>query len=171
MKTRSNTRFACMLLVAACLPALAAPPTVKTPPAAQPPTLHVTTFRGTTFDLAAQHGKWVLLYLWASWCPPCIKGMPTISSFVKAHPDVTAVGLDIDESNPAEAKRFLSRHTFDFPLAPLDKAHTAKLVGPAGAIPVIWIISPDGTASRALANGLDAHKLDQLMQNAGYRSP
>lgn len=171
MKTLSWIRFTSLLLALSCVPALAAPPVVKSPPMGQPPALHVTTFKGDTFDLAAQHGKWVLLYLWASWCPPCIEGMPTISNFVNAHPDVTAVGLDVDESNPAAAKRFLSRHTFDFPLAPLDKTDTAKFVGPAGAIPVIWVISPDGKASHALAGGLDARRLDQLMQNAGYQSP
>ncbi|HXD37842.1 MAG TPA: TlpA disulfide reductase family protein, partial [Rhodanobacter sp.] len=66
------------------------------------PTLQVTTLQGKTFDLAAQRGKWVIVNFWATWCVPCIKEMPDISRFVAAHPNVRAIGLAYEDSDPAD---------------------------------------------------------------------
>jgi len=47
------------------------------------PQLSVTTIDGKTFDLAQQKGKWVIVNFWATWCSPCVKEMPDISTFVE----------------------------------------------------------------------------------------
>lgn len=61
----------------------------------------------TTFDnqtiifkeiLDKYKGKTVLIDVWASWCPDCIKGMPTVKSLQKEHPEVTFLFLSVDKS-------------------------------------------------------------------------
>lgn len=46
--------------------------------------------------LDAHKGKTVLLYVWAMWCPDCLKGFPELSAFRKANPDVPVVYFSLD---------------------------------------------------------------------------
>lgn len=46
--------------------------------------------------LEASKGKTVLLYIWATWCPDCLKGFPELYAFQKANPDVHVVYFSLD---------------------------------------------------------------------------
>ena len=46
--------------------------------------------------LEANRGKTVLLYVWASWCPDCLKGFPALFELQKANPDVHFLFLSLD---------------------------------------------------------------------------
>lgn len=108
------------------------------------PELHVKTLDGTTFDLSAQRGKWVIVNYWATWCVPCIKEMPDISAFVKAHPDVTAVGLAFEDTPRDEVQAFLKKHAVSYPIAQVDPTEPPKDLGEPRGLPTTWIIGPDG---------------------------
>ena len=161
--------FALALLCAAGM-ALAAPK-VETPEAAQRPEIEVTPFSGPAFHLSAQRGKWVLVYYWASWCPPCTKALPVVSRFVAAHRDVAAIGLAVMQPKAQDAERFASEHDPGFPLAWLDADATQRLTRITGklvGIPFTWLIAPDGTLHRYWYGGFDAAQLEQIMREAGY---
>lgn len=66
---------------------------------------------GSAFDLAAFRGKPVLVNLWASWCAPCIKELPTLQQLEQTHADEG--GLDIiavsqDTAPQGSVEAFLS---------------------------------------------------------------
>ncbi len=46
--------------------------------------------------LDANKGKTILLYIWAAWCPDCLKGFPELHAFQKANPDVHTVYFSLD---------------------------------------------------------------------------
>src|SRR5690606_20301323 len=46
--------------------------------------------------LEAYKGKTVLLYIWAMWCPDCLKGFPGLQAFQKANPDVPVIYFSLD---------------------------------------------------------------------------
>lgn len=83
------TKWCCTLFVALILTAgtafAAATETVKpgefiptTPP--QPaPEISFTTLDGKAVTLADFHGKPIILNLWATWCQPCLKEMPSLA--------------------------------------------------------------------------------------------
>jgi thiol-disulfide isomerase/thioredoxin len=48
---------------------------------------------GGEFDLAAFKGKPVLVNLWASWCAPCIKELPTLQQLEQSHADEGNIGI------------------------------------------------------------------------------
>ncbi|RUL69711.1 TlpA family protein disulfide reductase [Dyella choica] len=135
--------FVSSLLLAASL--LIAPVHAAMP--AQP-SLKVTTLDGKPYDLAAERGHWVIVNFWATWCVPCIKEMPGISEFVKMHPNVHAIGIAYDDTDPSDIRAFLSKHPVDFPVAQvtLDKPLT-DFDEPLG-LPTTWLIAPDGKVAK-----------------------
>jgi thiol-disulfide isomerase/thioredoxin len=135
--------FASRWLLAVCLlaaPAYAAMPTQ--------PSLKVTTLDGKPYDLAAQRGHWVIVNFWATWCVPCIKELPEISQFVKSHPDIRAIGIAYDDTDPADIRAFLDKHPVSFPVAQvtMDKPLT-DFDEPRG-LPTTYLIGPDGKVAK-----------------------
>ncbi|UYW02187.1 TlpA family protein disulfide reductase [Flavobacterium agricola] len=43
-------------------------------------------------------GKTVLIDVWASWCPDCIKGLPKLKELQAQHPEVVYLFLDLDKT-------------------------------------------------------------------------
>src|SRR5437868_3375330 len=57
---------------------------------------------GQSHTLAEFKGKVVLLNIWATWCAPCRKEMPTLDRLQAAlgGPDFAAIALSIDRKGP-----------------------------------------------------------------------
>lgn len=55
---------------------------------------------GETFTLSKQKGKVVLIDFWATWCPPCVKGIPHLKEFYEEYKskgfEVLGISLDSD---------------------------------------------------------------------------
>lgn len=136
---------------------------------APPPLVDLTPLNGQPYDPAAHRGQWVLVYAWATWCRPCTEGIEVIADYLKAHPDVIAVGLDVHEDQPAQVAQYLSRHAFSFPLAALPPAEENRFLHQVPGIPDTWVIAPDGRFVQAAMGELQPARLAALMQKAGYR--
>ena len=55
---------------------------------------------GKPTTLAAFRGKPVLVNLWATWCAPCIKELPTLDALAAGDVRVVAVSQDMDAAKP-----------------------------------------------------------------------
>lgn len=87
-------------------------------PAAQPSGVTFTRLDGQQVDLSALSGKVVVLNFWATWCPPCIREMPSLQEFYnkyKATPDVEFLVIEVD-NKPDLAKNFIEKNNFTFPV-------------------------------------------------------
>jgi len=75
---------------------------------------------GSTFSLAENRGKVVMLQFTASWCGVCRKEMPHIESEIwQSLKDKGLVLVGIDRNEPMEkAKDFASKMSISYPLAP-----------------------------------------------------
>jgi thiol-disulfide isomerase/thioredoxin len=127
------------------------------------PTLIVTTLDGKTFDLAAEHGKWVIVNFWATWCSPCIKEMPDIAAFVASHKNVAAIGLAYEDTDKAEVEAFAKAHPVAYPLAQVDVYKPpADFATPRG-LPMTYLIAPDGSVAKQFTGPITATDLEKAI--------
>ena len=72
---------------------------------------------GASIQLHEKQGKVVLLNFWASWCPPCVKEIPSMNrlaqSFDKNHFEIVSVNF---KESPQTIRDFLQQVQVDFPV-------------------------------------------------------
>ena len=81
------------------------------------PELKAQDLAGAQKTLADYRGKVVLLNFWASWCPPCLREMPSMERLREkmAGRPLAIVALDSAETAD-EVNGFLSKMKLDFPI-------------------------------------------------------
>lgn len=83
---------------------------------------------GKSLDIADKKGKVVLLNFWASWCPPCVKEIPSMNRLAESFDDsqFEIVSVNFKES-PKVIDAFMKQVKVDFPvLMDLDGKVSAK---------------------------------------------
>ena len=72
------------------------------------PAVAFTDGEGRPVSLAQFRGRTVLLNVWATWCAPCRKEMPTLDALQEKRggPDFEVVALSIDNAGPAAVRKF-----------------------------------------------------------------
>ncbi len=88
-------------------------------PSAQPASgVAFTRLDGREMDLSQLAGKVVVLNFWATWCPPCIREMPSLQAFYnkyQGHAEVEFLVVEVD-NKPDLAKSFVEKNNFTFPV-------------------------------------------------------
>lgn len=80
------------------------------------PDFTVEVIDGGSFTLSETRGRPVVVNLWASWCTPCREEIPDISAFATANPDVTVVGVAVEDAEQT-ARDFAAEIGATYPLA------------------------------------------------------
>ncbi len=130
----------------------------------QAPGFDVELIDGGHFDLAGAAGTTVVVNLWASWCIPCRDEIPAISAYATANPDVTVVGVAVDDPAEADTRAFAAEIDATYPLA-LDTDAVADKY-PHFGLPATYVIDAEGVV-RAFHNGVvDEASLTTLVAEA-----
>lgn len=90
----------------------------KTWPAHKPtPALELPQLDGTTWRLAAERGRPLLLNFWASWCEPCQAEMPSLERLAQSQREtgLRVMAVNYKEGEPA-VKRFLTKMPLQLPV-------------------------------------------------------
>lgn len=102
---------------------------------------------GKEFSLqkALEEGP-VILDFWATWCKPCIKGLPAVQKIAREFEDrgvgVYAVNVDGPRNQP-KVRPFLKRHRLELPVL-LDHSRQVMKQFQLPAVPASMIISTEG---------------------------
>ena len=115
---------------------------------ASPPALVLNDLNGDRRSLDDFSGKVLLVNFWATWCPPCVKELPSMQAvrrqFAGELFEVIAVNVGED---PVDVSNFLNRidAELEYPIL-LDENMVAAKNWRVRALPTTYIIDPQGRA-------------------------
>ncbi len=115
------------------------------PPLAQAPDFVLPDLKGRTVRLSQFRGKVVLLNVWATWCPPCRKEMPTMEALYRKLQGTDFVMLAVSQ-DPDGAKTvlpYLEEGNFSFPVLLDTGGEVSRKYGVTG-YPETFIIDRQG---------------------------
>jgi cytochrome c biogenesis protein CcmG, thiol:disulfide interchange protein DsbE len=109
---------------------------------------------GEKFSLEAEHGKVVLVVLWATWCPVCRRELPKLQEFYEKNAakgfEIAAVSID---DTPKEVSDFLQKNKYSFPIGWRNRFKDN--LGPVRGTPTIYLIGRNGKIRARTEGALD----------------
>lgn len=126
-------------------------------------------------------GKWVILNIWGTRCPPCLDEIPELIGFHDSHvkKNATVIGLAVDfpsfgMARKAQVAAFVDDNLVSYPIWLADGDTAQRMIGTSIAgLPTTVIYAPDGSlATRhtgtvtqaALENFISAYETQKLAQ-------
>lgn len=109
------------------------------------PDFTLKTSDGKTIKLSDYKGKVVIIDFWATWCPPCRKGIPDLISIQKEYKkDVVIIGISLDgEKTVKDVPGFVKDYGINYPIVYGDE----KIVNAYGGIqgiPTAFVVDKKG---------------------------
>ena len=124
---------------------------------------------GKPVTLAAFKGKPVLVNLWATWCAPCVKELPTLDRLANGR-SIEVLAVSQDSGPHPSVVAFLKDHQIDT-LKPYqdDKMALSGAVGPDTVLPTSILIGADGKEVWRYVGDLDwtSPEAAKLLSEAG----
>ena len=124
--------------------------------------LQLQTPDGAPLALQQFAGKPLLVNFWATWCPPCVRELPLLSSFAQAQPKLQLLGLAVDQAVPVQ--KFLARQPLAFSVAMAGAGGstlTRSLGNIQGGLPFSILFDADGNVKQRKMGELSQADLQQ----------
>ncbi|PYF05772.1 TlpA family protein disulfide reductase [Ureibacillus chungkukjangi] len=112
------------------------------------PNFELKNLNGEKVMLSDLKGKKVFINFWTTWCPPCVKEMPTIQKFYEEHAqkegiEILAVNVTDQELKVDHVKQFAHEYSISFPIL-LDDKGDVSINYEVLSIPTSVIINEEG---------------------------
>ncbi len=109
------------------------------------PDFTLKSFDGKTVKLSDYKGKVIIIDFWATWCPPCRKGIPDLISIQNDYKnDVVIIGISLDgEKTLKDVPGFVKSYAINYPIVYGDDKVVAAYGGIEG-IPTAFVVDKKG---------------------------
>jgi cytochrome c biogenesis protein CcmG, thiol:disulfide interchange protein DsbE len=96
-------------------------------------------------SVADYRGRWVLVNVWASWCPPCQSESPDLEQYYDANrgKDFTIVGVDTNDLS-TDGLRFVKDHNITYPQLHDGNGDFATNDLKTTGVPESFLVNPQG---------------------------
>jgi cytochrome c biogenesis protein CcmG/thiol:disulfide interchange protein DsbE len=99
---------------------------------------------GGNIKLSDYKGKVVIVDFWATWCPPCRKGIPDLIDIKKQYGDqIVIIGISVDTDSKGDVVPFIQKMGINYPIAYATQEVT-KAYGGVDAIPTSFVVDKAG---------------------------
>lgn len=112
--------------------------------------------------LAAFSGRPMVINLWATWCPPCVREMPMMAEAAKDNPGVTFAFVNQGEGT-LEIEAFLTKQGLDLETVLLDPFWDVSQHYAARGLPTTLFISADGRIDSVFSGEVSPELMDQRL--------
>jgi peroxiredoxin len=118
------------------------------------PDFTLVTLDGKSVTLSDYRGKIVFLNFWATWCPPCVREMPSMENLHRAmkNHDFAILAVSIDMKSTYHVKSFIEKRKYSFPIMHDVSKDVARSYVVSG-IPTTFIIDKKGVIEERLVGG------------------
>ncbi len=133
-------------------------------PPIEAPDFQLQDLHGETHTLSNQHGRWVVLTFWATWCAPCRSEMPGLQTlFQRLDPSKATVLAVAIGSEKGQVSDFVAAHNLTFPVV-IDVGDRIAALYKATGVPISFLIDPSGKVVGIVRGARDWTQAYGLMQ-------
>lgn len=132
------------------------------------PALSGTTLTGRAFSLAREHGHYVYVNFFASWCPPCQQEEPALVDFAFRQSRVSSGARMVSvvfNDTVRDARRFVADWGIRWPVVPDNEGAIANRYG-VGSPPMTFLVDPSGVVVGTWVGPVTVAQLDQRLAAA-----
>ncbi len=134
------------------------------------PAFELTSFQGQKIQDNDFAGRNVLIYLWFTGCPPCIRIAPTLTDLDRKYSasNFQVIGFNADHvigvnATDQQREAYLQEHNLHFENVHLDQATWAAF-GNVNVFPTLFFVGSDGTIFRHMINYQDRETLENAIE-------
>ena len=111
---------------------------------------------GARLDIESLKGKPVLINLWATWCGPCVKELPTLNALAAQKAGgIAVVTVSQDMGQPDKVAGVITSHHYDHLHAWLDPQNTLAFFYNSGELPTSVLYDAQGREVWRMAGAHD----------------
>ena len=115
---------------------------------------------GNDLSLSSLKGKVVFLNFWATWCPPCIKEMPSMQKLYDKFKNKDFVMIALSSEDKNTVKQFLNKNKYTFHI--VSDELNLFIEYNISSIPTTFIINGDGYIIGGIIGSTDWSKKEAV---------
>lgn len=120
------------------------PPVEKRESSQLAPNFDLTSTDGKNIKLSDYRGKVVIVDFWATWCPPCRKGIPDLIDLQKQFKkNLVVIGISLDQDTKSDVVPFVKKYGINYPVV-YGTNQVIMDYGSINAIPTSFVINKEG---------------------------
>ena len=120
---------------------------------------------GETVSVSDYRPKWVVINYWATWCAPCRKEIPDLTSLNDARDDIVVLGLAFEDTEPENFDEFLEEFHPSYPILLVDVYAPPEPFGAPKVLPTTIILDPEGFPVKTVLGPVTRENIESFIDS------